>query len=237
MPRTSPPAVSPWINLTGLESAEVARGLVTQLAHADRHLQEEARQALLRFGKGRQALLDKLREAQSADEGWELARRLAPVASEFSASVRQDLFKQATGYHDRDDRRAAPLWYFLRALDPAWTRDQLAERALALRKKKKYAEAIAYYRLLAQDPGCAEEIRFELAATGLKVSGHDDCRGSAQADPALAQFGRLLQNPAFDLLDRVTAPSGSTTPTYFISVFTLPSKRTGHGSSANKSWS
>ena len=190
--------------LSGVESPEVARGFLDQLAHADRTLKNEARQALLRFDKGRQALLDKLLEGQSLEESWDLARSVAPAAHEFSSTVWSRLFEQAAKYHDREDRREAPLWYLLREMDPGWTRDRIEARAVALRKKKKYAEAVGYYRLLVQDPACAEDIRFELAATGLKISRHDTTVEARQADPALAQFDRLLQNPAYDLVDRVT---------------------------------
>src|SRR5262249_54587371 len=162
-----------------------------------------ARHALLGFAKGRHALLDKLLEAGSIDECWDLARALAPAATEFSGGLRTRLFEQASAYHDRDDRRAAPLWHFLRDVDPAWTRDQIEAKAEALRKKKKYAQAVGYFRLLAQDPACSEEVRFELAATGLKVSGHETAVEARQSDHALGQFSRLLQNPAFDLLGRV----------------------------------
>jgi HEAT repeat protein len=190
--------------LRGIESADVARGLLGQLAHPDRALRDEARQALLRFGKGRQALLDRLLEAQSVEESWELARALAPAGKEFSATVRARVLEQAAHHHDQDDRRAASLWFFLREADPGWTRDQIEAKALALRKKKKYPEAVGYFRILAQDAACSEDIRFELAATGLKVSLHDTAVESRQVDPALHQFDRLLQDPSFDLLGRIS---------------------------------
>src|SRR5207302_8108189 len=127
---------------------------------------------------------------------WELARALAPAAKEFSGA-RTRVFERAAHFHDRDDRRSLPLWHFLRDMDAARTRDQIEAKALALRKKQKYAQAVGYYRLLAQDPACAEDIRFELAAAGLKTSSHDTAVDARQADHALAPFGRLLQNPSF----------------------------------------
>ena len=88
-------------------------------------------------------------------------------------------------------------------MDHAWTREQLEAKALELRKKKKYAGAISYYHLLAQDPACSEETRFELAATGLKQSMRALSPDDRNNDPALHQFARLLQNPAFDLIGHV----------------------------------
>jgi hypothetical protein len=148
-------------------------------------------------------LLDLLLEAPTVEEAWSLARAQAASATELPTAARTRLFAQAARYQDQDDRRAEPLWFLLREADAAWTRDRIEERAMALRKKKDYPAAMAYLRLLTRDPACSEDVRFELAATGLKESGHDPAAGSRQADPSLNQFARLLQNPAFDLIGRV----------------------------------
>ena len=73
----------------------------------------------------------------------------------------------------------------------------------ALRKKRDYAKALAYVRLLTRDPACGPQLRFEQAALGLKLSPHDTSAVARNADPCLAQFTRLLQDPAFDLLGTV----------------------------------
>jgi HEAT repeat protein len=184
-------------------SAETARALAAQLRHPDRGLRDAALEALRGSAPGRQVLLDLLVEAPTAEEAWSLARAQAASAAELPAGARQRLFAQACRYQGQDDRRAEPLWFLLREADAGWTRDHIEERALALRKKKDYASAMTYLRLLTRDPACGEEVRFELAATGLKESSHDAAAGSRQADPSLHQFARLLQNHAFDLIGHV----------------------------------
>jgi hypothetical protein len=154
--------------LQGVENAEVARAMLVQLRHPDRTLREETLKALLGYAAGRTAILEELLEATEVDRAWFLARALAPSARELSSAQRTQVFERAAKYHDADDRRAGVLLFLLREMDHAWTRDQLEAKAQERRKKKKYAEAISYYRLLTQDPACGEEIRFELAATGLK---------------------------------------------------------------------
>src|SRR5205814_7525631 len=52
-------------------------------------------------------------------------------------------------------------------------------------------------------PAGSEDIRSELAATGLKLSAHDTAKEARAADPSLGQFARLLQNPAFDLIGKL----------------------------------
>ncbi len=190
--------------LSGLESAEAVRGLLGQLVHADRALRDSAQQALLRFAKGRQALLEKLLAGTSVDECWDLVRTLAPVAKELVKGARQSLLDQAVRHHEQEDRRSLPLWHFLRDLDAGWTREQMESLAQSRREKKNYPQALSYYRLLIQDPSAGEDIRFGLAATGLKVSNHDQAVEARQADHALGQFSRLLQNPSFDVIGRVS---------------------------------
>jgi HEAT repeat protein len=189
--------------LRGVESAEVAAAFVGQLHQPDRGFRDEVLASLRSFNAGRQALLAKLLEAATPDDAWSLARALAPCAKDLSATQRQQVFKHACAYHDKDDRRAAPFLFLLRESDAGWTRDGLEDKAQALRKKKSYAAALSYYRLLAQDPACGEETRFELAAIGLKESGHDLSAEARAAEPALHQFARLLQDAAFDVAGHV----------------------------------
>jgi HEAT repeat protein len=189
--------------LRDLPSAAAARALVPQLRHPDRALREEALAALRGSPAGRQALLDVLLEAPAVEEAWSLARAQAASARDLPAAERGRLFARACAYQDQDDRRAEPLWFLLRESDTAWTRDQIEERALALRKKKDYAAAMTYLRLLTRDPAVGEDIRFELAATALKESTHDSAATARHSDPALIQFARLLQNLAFDLIGRI----------------------------------
>lgn len=190
--------------LQGIENAEVARGMLSQLRHPDRTLRDEALRTLLAFDAGRTVILEEILEAADIERTWFLARALAPSSRSLSSAQRGKLFAQAAKYHEAEDRHAAPLFFLLREMDHAWTRDQLVAKAQELRKKKKYAAAINYFRLLAQDPACSEETRFELAATGLKESTHDLSADHRNTDPSLNQFARLLQNAGFDLIGHVT---------------------------------
>ena len=189
--------------LHGVENAEVARALTDQMRHPDRTLREAAMSSLLSFAAGRAAVLEEMLACDEIDRAWSLARALAPAAKDLPTAQRTKAFTQAAKHHDAEDRRAAPLFFFLREIDHDWTRDRIEAKAQELRKKKKYAPAISYYRLLAQDPACSEETRFELAATGLKESQHSLAPEHRNNDPPLNQFARLLQNPAFDLIDHV----------------------------------
>ncbi|MCI0683525.1 MAG: HEAT repeat domain-containing protein [Gemmataceae bacterium] len=189
--------------LQGVDSKEVAAGLADQASHPDRGLRDDAMNTLRGFAAGRQALLDKLFATVSHDDCWTIARSIAPAARELAKPQRARIFAEACRHHDAGDRLANPLWFLLREIDHDGLRDQIEAKALALRQKKKYAEALSFLRLLTQDPACSEDIRFELAATGLKLSNHDLSVDARNNEPSLQQFSRLLQNPAFDLTGRI----------------------------------
>jgi hypothetical protein len=180
-----------------------AAAIVRQLRHPDRALRDDAIDALRRSERGRHALTDALLEAETPDDAWSLARAEARFARDLPRGVRPKVFEQACRYRERDDRRSDPLFFLLREIDADWTRDQIAERGLERRKKKDYAGAVGYLKLLARDPACGEETRFELACAGLKTSARDLSPEARGSDPTLGQFARLLGNPEFDLIGRL----------------------------------
>src|SRR5262249_35138757 len=126
---------------------DVAAALLRQLSHRDRELRDQALAHLTRLVKGRQALGDAVLEAASPGEAWGMARALAPFLGDFPAAMQEAVFTRACKYLDASDRRADPLLFLLRETDPRDLRERLEERGVALRKKKDYAQALAYFRL------------------------------------------------------------------------------------------
>src|SRR5439155_23572298 len=114
------------------------------------------------------------------------------LVKDFPPAWRQPLFPRACKWLDESDRRGEALLFLLREADPEDLAGRLEARGLDLRKKKKYAEAVNYLRLLARDPACAPALRMELAACGLKVSNKGLAAEARSADPALQQCTRLL---------------------------------------------
>jgi hypothetical protein len=190
--------------LRDVPSTEIAQALLAELHHPDRGLRDEALAALRGAPAGRQALCEALLDAASPEHAWFLARAQAVTVKQLPRPLKEKLLKQAFAYQEAEDRRAEPFWFLLHEIDPEGTKAQLEERALALRKKKDYAGSLGYWRLLVRDPACGPDVRFELAATGLKTSARDTSTAARHADPALVQFTRLLQEPAFDLIGRVS---------------------------------
>jgi hypothetical protein len=185
------------------DTKEVAAALMEQLGHPDRNLREGALARLAKLEHGRKALTAALLEAVSPDRAWQLARALAPLARGYPAQWREEVFGRAGKFLEAGDRRADALLFLLRETDPADLRDRLEAAALARRKKKAYPAALLYLRLLARDPALGFATRLELAACGLKVSGHDLAPEARAADPCLQQFSHLAQQDDAELFAQV----------------------------------
>lgn len=175
------------------DTPAVAAGLLEQLRHPDRSLRDAALARLTKMKHGQEALVGALLEVNSADEAWFLARAQADL--KHTAATHKRLLERACQSLEGDGHVAEPILFVLRKADPAWVRDQLFDRAVAYRKKKKYDEALIYLKLLIRDPSAGEPIRQELAACGLHLSAKDLAPEARAADPALQQFARLVHNP------------------------------------------
>jgi hypothetical protein len=189
--------------LAGKDTPKMAEALLRQLRHPDQSLRTEARARLAQTKHGREALATALLTAQSADEAWTFARAQGPFVRDYPAGLRAKLFSQACTYLEAGDRRADALLFLLRDADSAALREQLEARASALRKKKAYATALIYLRLLTRDPASGEALRFEMAACALKVSETALAIESRTADPSLQQFARLVHSHDVDPADRL----------------------------------
>jgi HEAT repeat protein len=185
------------------DDPEVAEALLRQVDHRDRAFREQAIARLAKGNHGRRALVRALVEAASPDEAWFLARAQMPLVREYPAELLRELFARGCDLLEANDRRAEAVLALLREADARSLRDQLEVRAVTLRKKKAYAEALTYFRWLARDPACAEAIRYETAACGLKLSDRDLAAETRANDLCLGQFARLVHSYEVDPVERL----------------------------------
>jgi HEAT repeat protein len=185
------------------DAKDVAVGLMALQAHPDRGLRDAARTRLGKSKAGRAALTEALQAAGTADEAWQAARAVAPFARELSAELTGAVFAAACDHLEAADHRADAFLFLLREADPGAVREQLFGRAVALRKKKKYATAMIYLKTVARDPSVGFGVRLELALCGLKVSGKGLDAADRAGDPCLRSFGTLLEQDADQLRKEV----------------------------------
>ncbi len=185
------------------DTAEVAAGLVEQLKHPDRALQEMAQARLGELSHGRKALVAALLSAESMDDLWRLARIVAPFAKTLAPVIRAEIVAHLSEEIEADSHRGDPLLFLLRESDPAALRDDLFEKAVAKRKKKAYPAAVQYLKWLARDPAIGFPLRLELALCGLKVSSKDMSHDARANDPSLRHFSHVLGQDAEEVRKQV----------------------------------
>lgn len=191
--------------LADRDNADVAAALLEQLSHPDRDLRDRALAQLAKLKTGRAALLGALLDADTPDHAWSLAKSQAPFVKDYPSSWRDQVFKKALAYLEKEDRRSDALFFLLRDKDAADLRDRLVGVASAHRKKKAYDKAILALRLLTRDPACAFDIRLELACCGLKTSAQDLTAQAREDDLALQQFAGLCQHHETELFPAIEA--------------------------------
>jgi HEAT repeat protein len=182
---------------------DVVEALLEQTRHPDRQLRDGAYTRLTASDRGRKALTQALLGAESAEQSWPLARALAPYAGQFPPKWRESVFKDASEYLEASDRRADALLFLLREANGEELRARVQEKATAWRKKKDYAQAILYLRLLTRDPTAGWDIRLELASCGLKESAKELPHDARAADPALHQVAQLCQQDPAELFKQL----------------------------------
>jgi hypothetical protein len=175
------------------DTAEVANKLLDQVRHPDRKYRGEVLARLANLSKGRKALAKPLRDAETAEEAWDLARVVAPFAKGDPKTWGDELFAAVGKHLEANDRRVDPLLFVLREAGAAELRDRLEAKAAALLKKEDFEKAFIYYRAAGRDPASGYSIRLGLGLVGLKLSNKNLEAEARMHEPALHHFADLVR--------------------------------------------
>ena len=118
------------------------------------------------------------------------------------APLMDRLLEEATKHLEANDRRADPLFFLLREMDPKSLRDNLAKKAETLRKKKDYARALLFLpSWVAIPPARRDSLRGGSLRTQAVGSGAG--RGTSRKDPCLHDLARLIHSHDQPPLERL----------------------------------
>ena len=177
----------------GIDTAEVAKALVEQLKHPDRKYRGDVLAKLAGLAKGRKALAKPLREAETPEEAWDLARAVAPFAKGDPKTWGDELFAVVSKYLEVGDKRVDPLLFVLREAGATELRDRLEAKGAVYKKKEDFEKAILYYKAAGRDPASGFSIRLGLATVGLKLSNKELEVEARAHDPSLHAFADLVR--------------------------------------------
>ena len=175
------------------DTPDVAEKLLEQLQHPDRKYRDEVLAKLAGLATGRKALARPLKDAETPEEAWALARVVAPFAKGDPKTWGDELFTAVGKYLEAADKRVDPLLFVLREAGGVELRDRLESKAAAFKKKEDFEKALLYYKAAARDPASGFSIRIGLATTGLKMSGKDLDAEARARDHSLHHFADLIR--------------------------------------------
>lgn len=177
----------------GIDTAEVANKLVEQIKNPDRKYRGDVLAKLANLSKGRKALAKPLREAETPEEAWDLARAVAPFAKGDPKTWGDELFATVSKYLEGNDRRVDPLLFVLREAGSTELRDRLENKAAIFKKKEDFDRALLYYKAAARDPASGFSIRLGIATVALKLSNKELETEARAHDTSLHQFSDLIR--------------------------------------------
>ena len=190
-----------------LDRLDVARAVMLLLDDSDPELRSQAASCLKQTANGNRLVAEAMLNAESPERAWFLAKASAHKSQWPKPVLGTKILEKAFKYLEAGDRRADALLFVFREADAGKLRELLERRAIALRKKKNYVAANAYFRALMRDPASTETLRLESALAALKVSKHDQELEARLADPAIQQLSALIRRGTEDLADHLKSTS------------------------------
>jgi hypothetical protein len=175
------------------DTAEVANKLVEQLEHPDRKYRGDVLAKLSNLSKGRKALAKPLRDAETPEAAWDLARAVAPFAKGDPKTWGDELFAVTAKHLEAGDKRVDPLLFVLREAGAPELRDRLEAKAAGFKKKEDFEKALLYYKAAHRDPVAGYSIRVGLATVGLKLSKKELDAEARAHDHSLHHFADLIR--------------------------------------------
>jgi hypothetical protein len=175
------------------DTADFAKKLVEQLHHPDRKYRGDVLARLANLSKGRKALAKPLKDAETPEAAWDLARTVAPFAKGDPKTWGDELFAVTAKHLEAGDKRVDPLLFVLREAGATELRDRLEAKAAGFQKKGDFEKALLYYKAAHRDPAAGYSIRLGLATVGLKLSNKELDAEARARDHALHHFADLIR--------------------------------------------
>jgi HEAT repeat protein len=189
--------------LGGFDSGGVVKTLIGYLTDDSYARRDQATATLKTLPAARLPLMKELLACDDERKAWTIADIVLLHDRGWKRDTLTALWTNLVkALEQREDRLHAAFHHVLNTLDPAWTAEQIRERAERLRKGRKFALSARWLMLLKDSPAWDEEARYGFALAALKTHKHPLGAPPRRNDPALEHF-RSLGVTAFPLAERL----------------------------------
>lgn len=188
--------------LGDLDTAPAARALAKVVETGDPADREAALESARRTPSGRSELARLLGRSTDEDRARHVAQSLRSLGEELEQAARTILEDAVVEAGPGIAGIIIDLLKHVGGKSAGRVQENLHEKALRLKKKGQYGDAIAILRSICHGPDADPEARYQLAVCELKASKKVIARGP-NADPCLAAFNALSKVRDFPVLDRL----------------------------------
>ncbi len=189
--------------LAATDDPSANKQLIRLLAHPDLDLSEIAAGGLARHKTATPLLLAALIAERNPDKAHRLARILKPHCARVDKKTVAKISTLAANALADNNPRDDALLYFLRHADPAAADLVLRDSGLKFKSSKKWAQAVRCFKQLGASNLFDASLRYDLSVCHLKLSTKNLSTHARADDYALRGFHSLLQDKAFNLLERL----------------------------------
>lgn len=187
-----------------LDTAPAAKGLAKVVESADPADREAALEVARTTMNGRAELAKLLGRTKEEARARQIAASLRSKGEELEAATRQLLENMVVEAPQEISAVIIELLKNVGGQSASKVQDSLLEKAMKLKKKAQWADAISIFKSIGHGQSADPEARFQLGVCELKVSKKTIVRGPSN-DPCVQTFAALQRVRDFPVLERLKA--------------------------------
>ncbi len=188
--------------LGAIDSARAADTLATVVESGAASDRELALEAGVKTSRGRAGLARLLGRISDSDRARQVAKSLRLVSDTLDSDTKHGLEKSVMEAPPEIGKIILSVLKMGDGSGADRVQENLLDKAVLMKNKRQFEDAIAMLRSLAQGAHGEPEIQFQLGICELKTSKRKIVRGKNN-DPCLATLLELLEHKEFPLLDRL----------------------------------
>lgn len=186
---------------------KVVKVLIINLSNRNPRIRDVAAESLCWLDTARNPLIEKLLAEDDIEQAWLLARILKPHSTRFRNDQVKKLGEKLKKHLESGTELSKPIIFLLKMRSPDFLQELFLNRAMLLKKKKKFKDAVELLKVLEKNEHIMSEGRYIMAVCLLKQSKKVNRKPFREDDPCLSLFQQLIRNDNFPLLQRMKSDS------------------------------
>ncbi len=186
---------------------KVVKVLIHNLTNSNPRMRDVAAESLCWLDTARNPLIDRLLAEDDLEQAWLLARILKPHSTKFRKDQVKKLGQALQKHLETGSELKKPITFLLKMRSPDFLQELFLNRALQLKKKKKFQDAVDLLKILEKNEHIMSDGQYIMAVCLLKVSKKINRRSFREEDPSLRVFQQLIRSDRTTLVQKLKSDS------------------------------